>query len=147
MTRREEASLVAAAMSCDDCLCWLEHCHSECCHVFTFSITPRSDVDYLEDVVRIHVPMTPDAKYYYELHGAQVEGEFVIVPTSACEVSADRLVVKLTCGALGDEGLCELHDGRQPEACSGFTWETVSQGDWIVTPRCLFAYKLKAAGR
>jgi hypothetical protein len=144
MQHDDEDSLVEAARKCDDCLGWLEHCEAECCSVFTFYLTPRSDVVYLEDTVRIHAPMTPDLERYYALHGASVEeGEILVVRRANCEVSTTRLVVTMRCTELRDDFLCALHDGRQPESCAEFTRETASSDDWIVTPRCLLAYKAK----
>jgi hypothetical protein len=142
----DEDRLVEAARHCDDCVCWLAHCEAECCRVFTFSITPRSDVVYSAQSVRIHTPLTAEAVRYYELHGAAVEADndIVVVPRASCEVSSDRLEVFMQCSALRDDGLCGLHGEGQPEACSDFTWETASSGGWVVTPRCLFAYKARS---
>jgi hypothetical protein len=140
--------MVEAAAHCADCLGWLEHCEAECCRVFAFLLTPRSDVVYAADTVRIHAPVTPDGQRYYELHGARVDGDFITVPRSACAVSATRLVVTMSCRALRDDLLCSLHDvGGQPDYCADFTWETASQDGWVVTPKCLFAYKQEAARR
>jgi hypothetical protein len=143
----DKESLVEAAVHCDDCVGWLEHCKAECCQVFTFSLTPRSDVVYAEDTVRIHAPVTPDGQRYYELHGAHVDGDFITVPRSACAVFTTRLVVTMPCRVLRDDLLCSLHDEGQPDCCADFTWETASQDDWVVTPRCLFAYKQEALRR
>jgi hypothetical protein len=141
----DEQSLVDAARQCEDCLCWVQHCEAECCHLFHFHLTPNSDVVYLEDVVRIHTPLTADAARYYELHGATVdrEGEIVVVPRASCEVSSSQLVVTMRCTALRDDYLCSLHQSGKPECCEDFTWDTTSAGDSGLTPRCLFSYKLK----
>jgi hypothetical protein len=141
----DEQSLVDAARQCEDCLCWVQHCEAECCHLFHFHLTPNSDVVYLEDVVRIHTPLTADAARYYELHGATVdrEGEIVVVPRASCEVSSSQLVVTMRCTALRDDFLCGLHQSGKPECCEDFTWDTTSAGDSGLTPRCLFSYKLK----
>jgi hypothetical protein len=136
-------SLAEAASTCDDCLCWVEHCHAECCHVFTFRLTPRSDVVYLDDVVRIHAPVTEDLRLYYELHGARVEDEIIIVPKSACEVTPTRLTVHMTCRELGDDYLCSVHEDGQPVCCRDFTAETALHDDWVLMPTCLYAYKAK----
>lgn len=138
-----EELLIEAATHCDDCLCWLEHCKAECCRVFTFSLTPRSDVVYSDDVVRIHAPVSADALKYYELHGAKVEGDFIAVPRDACQVLPTQLVVRMRCRALQEDLLCELHGPGQPDCCRDFTWETASEDEWVVTPECLFAYKKK----
>ena len=145
MPPSDEELLVEAAKRCDDCLCWLEHCEAECCHLFHFHLTPSSDVVYLEDVVRIHTPLDSDSARYYELHGATVEreGEIVVVPRASCEISSDRLLVTMRCSALQDDFLCALHHGGKPQCCEEFTWEAALRGHSGVTPSCLFAYKAK----
>lgn len=141
----DKESLIAAAAQCDKCLGWLEHCKAECCHVFTFYRTPRSDVRFLGDEVRMHLPLTPDLRKYYELHGARIEeGEIVVVPRAACEVSPTRLVVHMRCRELGSDMLCRIHDRGQPRCCRDFTFETAKDNRWVITPRCLYAYKLEA---
>ena len=137
--------MVEAAKQCEDCLCWVQHCEAECCHLFHFHLTARSDVVYLEDVVRIHTPLTVDTARYYELHGATVdlEREVVVVPRANCEVSKTQLLVAMRCSALREDFLCALHQGGKPECCEGFTWETALAGDSGLTPRCLFSYKLR----
>jgi hypothetical protein len=143
MDTTDRESLVRAATQCGDCVGWLEHCEAECCRVFTFSVTPRSDVVRVGDTVRIHTqPLNKDAERYYELHGAVVEsGAFVVVPQETCEFTPTRLLVRRTCSALRDDCLCDLHDGRQPSYCADFTCGTSTGDDWVVTPRCLFAFK------
>jgi hypothetical protein len=141
----DEESLVETAKHCEDCLGWVQHCEAECCRLFHFHLTPRSDVVYLEDVVRIHTPLTADTARYYELHGATVDlvGEVVVVPSASCDVSETQLLVAMRCNALREDFLCALHQGGKPECCEGFTWETASAGDSGLTPRCLFSYKLR----
>jgi hypothetical protein len=141
----DEESLVEAAKGCEDCLCWVQYCEAECCYLFHFHLTPRSDVACLDDVVRIHTPLTPDAARYYELHGATVdrEGEIVVVPKTSCRVSPTQLVVSMRCTALRDDLRCALHQGGKPGCCEDFTRDTTSAGDSRLTPRCLFTYKLK----
>ena len=145
----EDRSLVQAAESCDDCLSWLEHCQAECCRGFAFSLTPDCDVVSSDAMIRVHAPLRPDTVRYYELHGAlvDVEAEVVVVPRAKCTVSSGRLMVMMPCSALDGDCLCRLHDGGQPDVCSGFTWETARSGRWVVTPKCLFAYRMKDSMR
>ena len=147
MSLGNEQSLVEAAETCDDCLPWLKHCEAECCRGFAFSLTPDGDVLSSEAMIRVHTPLTPDTIRYYELHGAtvDVEAQVVIVRRSSCSVVAGRLMVTAVCSALDPDCLCRLHDGGQPEVCSGYTLEKARTGRWVVTPRCLFTYKLRGA--
>lgn len=146
MSLGNEQSLVKAAETSDDCLCWLEHCEAECWRGFAFSLTPDGDVLSSEAMIRVHTPLTPDTIRYYELHGALVEAEaqVVVVPRASCSVVSGRLMVMMVCSALDADCLCRLHDGGQPEVCSGFTPESARTGRWVVTPRCLFAYKMRS---
>jgi hypothetical protein len=89
--------------------------------------------------------MTPDLKRYYELHGATVEGDYVVVPRAACRTTLDRLEVYMTCRELREDGLCGIHRRGKPKACSEFTLETAASRDFVSTPRCLYTYKLKLA--
>jgi hypothetical protein len=130
-----------AAEHCNDCLGWLEHCHAECCTVFTFSVTPVSDVRYEGDEVVVRVPMTEDLRRYYELHGALVDGELVAVARASCAKSPGRLAVHARCHALTEDHLCSLHANGKPECCSGFTAQTAHREYWVVPSSCLFAYK------
>jgi len=141
----DEQSLVEAAETCDNCLGWLEYCQAECCRGFAFSLTPEADVSSSEATIRVHTPLIPDTIRYYELHGAHVEVEtqVVVVPRSTCSVVSGRLMVMMRCSALDGDCRCRLHGGDQPEVCSGYTLESARSGRWVVTPRCLFAYKLR----
>jgi len=140
----DETSLRQAALACEDCVGWLQHCEAECCTLFHFILTPRADIDYGTDVVHIHAFMSPDLARYYELHGAKLEGDFVIVPRAACVVTPDMLTVNLRCTALGDDLLCRLHPDGKPESCTGLTLETAEDEEYDLTPRCLFRHKLAA---
>jgi hypothetical protein len=139
-----EVDLVEASRSCDECLCWLEHCEAECCRVFTFYLTLRSDVVFGKDEVRVHTVVTPDMKRYYELHGAKVDGDWVAVPRSACRTTLDLLEVHMTCRELRADNLCSLHKRGKPQACSELTLDTAESGDFGITPRCLYGFKLRA---
>lgn len=145
MKSASEASLIAEAERCDDCLCWVEHCESDCCTHLSFRLNPQSDVTYSRDTVKIRIRMTPDLQRYFELHGAQVEGDAVVLATGSCDISPERVWVTARCGALQDDFLCRLHPDGKPECCKDFTWESAQEGDYVIPPRCLFAYKLKAA--
>lgn len=140
-----DRELIEAARSCEECTCWLEVCEAECCKIFTFNLTLRSDVRFGPDEVRLHTAITPDLKRYYELHGATVEGDWVTVPRSACRTTLDKLEVFMTCRELRDDGLCGLHKRGKPSACADLDLRTASSGDWALTPRCLYGYKLAAA--
>ena len=133
--------LIREAADCPDCLGWLEHCGAQCCSVFTFWVTPLSDVEYGDDEITVHAKTTADTRRYYGLHGARVDGDYITVPATACERLPDRMIVHMRCSALREDLLCALHDSGQPRCCADFTIETAGDRDWVVTPDCLFAVK------
>ena len=143
----DDRSLFEAAEQCDDCLCWLQVCEAECCRGFAFSLTPGADVLSSEATIRVHTPLSPDTVRYYELHRARVdvEAQVVVVPQASCSVVSGKLMVMMVCSALQPDCRCRLHGLDQPEVCSGYTLESAQSGRWVVTPRCLFAYKLRGS--
>jgi len=144
MTNKSEESLVEEARRCDNCLCWLQHCEAECCNQFGFRLNPQSDVLYLQDVVRIRIRITPDLKAYLELHGIKLEEDVVVIPKDNCDISTGQILVTMRCTALQDDFLCRLHAHGKPDYCKNLTWETAQEERCRITPKCLFAYKLKA---
>jgi hypothetical protein len=142
MPRDGAISLAARAEQCKDCLDWLGVCEAECCRGFAFSLTPDADIEFGEEVVAVHAPITADSAHYYELHGAAVDREALVVtvPRAACTVEADRLMVGLVCSALDNKCHCTIHGGDQPAICSELTLATSRSGRWVVTPRCRFRY-------
>jgi len=143
MTNKSEEALIEEARRCDNCLCWLEHCESECCNSFSFRLTPRRNVFYSQDEVRIRVHITPDFRKYFELHGAKIEGNIVVFHKDNCDISPSRLFVTMRCTALHEDFLCRLHTEGKPDCCKNLSLETAQDGMYGITPRCLFAYKLK----
>jgi hypothetical protein len=88
----------------------------------------------------------PDRLRYYELHGASYEVDTLVLPESSCTFHSNlRLEVKMTCSVVQDDHLCGLHTAGKPLVCQGLTLETASSGDYWLTPRCLFAYRLREA--
>jgi hypothetical protein len=73
-----------------------------------------------------------------------VEGDWVVVPREACKTTLDRLEVYMTCRELRADNLCGLHKKGKPRACAELTLETAESGDYGITPRCLYGYKLEA---
>jgi hypothetical protein len=144
MSNKIDESLVEEARKCDDCLCWLYHCESECCYHFIFNLNPQSDVVYKHDVIRIHIQITPDMRKYLELHGAKLEGDIVVIPKENCDISPSRIFVTMRCTALQEDFLCRLHPDGKPDYCKNLSWETARDGNYEIGPRCLFGYKLKA---
>jgi hypothetical protein len=144
MTEKTEEVLVKKANSCDDCLCWLDHCRAECCYHFSFRLNPLSDVIYEKDVVMIRLRITPDLRKYLDLHGVIIDKEIAIIPRDRCNIAPDRISVTARCVALEENCLCRLHPEGKPDYCKALTWETAQRDGYEITPRCLFGYKLKA---
>lgn len=141
---QSEAELIEAARYCDDCLGWLQHCGAACCRAFTFHLTLSSDVSFTDDEARVHTVVDDEARRYYELHGAQVAGDWVAVPRAACTVTLDRLEVHMRCTALGDDNRCAVHRRGKPRWCREFSLETASKKEFVTMPTCLYTYKSRA---
>ncbi|MBI5230779.1 MAG: hypothetical protein HY876_01295 [Coriobacteriales bacterium] len=137
--------LLPESARCDDCPQWLVHCEAECCGGFNIRLEPDSDVVREHGQVRLRMRnIDPDVLRYYELHGAWYEVDTLVIPEENCTFHPDlRLEVKMTCSALRHDHLCALHTDGKPEVCSGLTLETASSGGYWITPRCLYAYKLR----
>lgn len=144
MMNRIEQRLVAEAIGCDNCLCWLKHCEAECCYHFIFRLNPQSDVLYSHDSVRIRIRITPDLRKYLDLHGAKLENDVVVIPKDKCDISPRRILVTMRCAALREDLLCQLHPEGKPDYCKNLTWEAAQEEGYEITPRCLFSFKLKA---
>lgn len=142
---RDDDALAREAASCDDCLPWLKHCEAECCSHINFGLPPGFEVPEGSGDVRLRVPMSADARRYYELHGARVEGDVVVLPAEACVFLSGRIWVTLRCSALREDLLCGLHQsGRKPRVCRDLTLDTARDRAYRLTPRCLFRYKVRA---
>jgi hypothetical protein len=144
---RDDEMLTREAACCDDCLPWLEHCHAECCSHFGFHLRPESDVTCDPHEVRLRLRLSRDAKRYYKLHGARVDGDVLVLPAQSCEFLSDRIWVTMRCSALQEGLLCGLHPDRKPQLCTDLTLDTARDPAYRLTPRCLFRYKLRAASR
>jgi hypothetical protein len=93
--------------------------------------------------MRIAVRPSDDARRYYELHGAVVEGRAVVVPTRDCVFTPDGIRVNMTCSALQDDQLCSLHPDKKPACCTDFTLESARTGGYWVPETCLFSYRMR----
>jgi hypothetical protein len=144
---RDDETLTREAAGCDDCLPWLKHCHAECCNRFGFRLGPESNVTFGAHEVQIRLRLSRDAKRYYELHGARVDGAVLMLPYQSCVFLSDRIWVTMPCSALQEGFLCGLHPDRKPHLCADLTLDTASDSAYRLTPRCLFRYKLRAASR
>jgi len=141
-----DEELAAAAAECEECTGWLGHCHAECCRDFTFEVSPASEVEYGDSIVRVRAEVSDDVRRYLELHGAVVDGDYITVPSAAVSATRGYLVVRMRCHALNDDDLCALHDGRQPLCCSEFTASSAQSGRWVVPPNCRFAFVPHSSG-
>lgn len=140
----DDAELIEEARRYDECVPWLRHCEAECCCVFTFRMRPDSAVAEDGREVRLRISgLADDLRRYYELHGARFEGDDLVLPRAACDFRPGRLWVNLRCSALQDDHLCALHPDRKPRVCRDLTSETATSGDYRLTERCLFAYRLR----
>ena len=142
---------IEEARGCDDCLCWLEYCHAECCKGFQCPIGPDAETTIKDGVFKIRVPMNPDKKWYFELHGVKVEDDWLHIPEECCEFLPRLVTVHMRCKLLTGNNLCAGHPDDKPEICRGLTLDTTKQAlpmgseapeeGYRLTPNCLFNYK------
>ncbi len=139
------------AKNCDNCLCWLEYCKAECCLGFQCPIGSGNNITLNNGVFEIQVPMSNDLKWYYELHGVDVEGNILKVPKENCEFVSPFVIVHMKCGLLTKENHCAGHTDDKPVICRELTMGSAKQisshdlfsdkESYCLTPNCLFNYK------
>jgi hypothetical protein len=149
--KHDKATMIAKAKNCDDCLCWLNYCDAECCRGFQCPTGPNAHMKIRDGVLEVRVPMNRDKKWYYELHGVQVEGTVIGIPEVCCEFLPGHVNVHMRCKLLTSDNLCAGHPDNKPEICKGLTWETTRQAlpmdadakeaGYRLTPNCLFIFK------
>jgi hypothetical protein len=140
-------TLADDAKGCDDCLCWLKNCGAECCGQFYFPINPKSDVAVEDETVRIRIPMTSDRKWYFELHGVEVQDDVLLIPKEHCSYTSELISVHMRCNQLTVDNLCSGHPENKPDICKNATLENAKQGKCDLTQNCLFVYKQRLEGR
>lgn len=143
--------MIEEADECDHCLCWLKYCKAECCKGFQCPIGPDVNMTIRDGILKLPVPMNPDRRWYFELHGIEVKGNVLSIPREHCEFYPRLVIVNVWCGLLTKDNLCAGHPDNKPEICRGLTLETTRQvlpigsedsGEgYRLTPTCLFNYK------
>ncbi|MDY6954606.1 MAG: hypothetical protein SWE60_24145 [Thermodesulfobacteriota bacterium] len=149
--QEHKAGLMEKARHCDNCLCWLEYCEAECCKGFQCPVGPNANITIRNGVFRLPVPMSPDKKWYFRLHGVRVDGDVLIIGKKHCVFSQGLITVNMRCQLLTKENLCAGHPDDKPEICRDLRLETarqalpmgseVPEAGYRLTPRCLFNYK------
>ena len=146
-----DAAVIEKAKACDHCLCWLKYCHAKCCMGFQYLIIPNTRPIIKDGVFDVSVPIDPDKKWYYELHGVKVEGNVLKIPEEHCEFLPGLVIAHMRCKLSTTDNLCAGHPDDKPEVCKGLTLETTRQAlpmgsdapeaGYRLTPNCLFNFK------
>ena len=146
-----DAAVIEKAKACDHCLCWLKYCHAECCMGFQCPVGPDTRTTIKDGVFNVSVPIDPDKKWYYELHGVKVEGNVLKIPEEHCEFLPGLVIAHMRCKLLTTDNLCAGHPDDKPDICRRLTLETTKQAlpvgsedpgeGYRLTPNCLFNYK------
>ncbi len=141
-------TMVEEAKACDDCLCWLKYCKAECCSEFHFLVNPRSDVAIDHGILKLRIPMTPDRKWYYRLHGVKVVDDVLHIPQEYSHFTPTLIVVRMKCNLLTEDNLCLGHPDSKPDFCKSLKLETAKKLSQLesgprvfLTPNCLFNFK------
>jgi len=140
-TLNQIMKMTEEAKRCDDCLCWLQHCSAECCSQFHFPINPKSDIAVEDNIVRIRIPITSDRRWYFELHGIEVQDDVLLIPKEHCSFTSELISVYMRCNHLTVENLCYGHPENKPDICKNVTLDNAREGKCDLTPNCLFLYK------
>jgi hypothetical protein len=90
--------------------------------------------------------MTPDRKWYFELHGVEVQDDVLLIPKEHCSFTPELILVHMRCNQLTVENLCSGHPENKPDICKNYTLENAKEGKCYLTPNCLFVYKLRLEG-
>jgi hypothetical protein len=146
-----DSAMIEKAKGCDNCLCWLKYCNAECCRGFQCPVGPNVRTTIKDGVLTVSVPMDPDRKWYYELHGVTVAGNFLSILKEHCEFLPGLVIAHMRCKLLTKDNLCAGHPDNKPEVCKGLTLETTRQAlpmgsdapeaGYRLTPNCLFNFK------
>lgn len=129
------------AKACYNCLCWLQYCMAECCRQFYFPLGPQSDIVVEGGRVKVRIRMTLDRRWYFKLHGVEVDADVLVIPAKHCNFRSGLLSVYMPCSLLTVDNLCSGHPEKKPDLCKKLTLDSARQGIYHLTSNCLFAYK------
>ena len=132
------------ARTAQSCIDWHKHCNAECCRQFV--IGTKIDHELKKgDVLHLGMRMTPDTKWYYELHGVKVAHGQIHIKLDDFTYTNGRLTIHRKCDKLTEDNRCSGHPNNKPNICKGFTIETArGEQRGLITPNCLFKYKIEA---
>jgi hypothetical protein len=94
-------------------------------------------------MVKVRIPITPDLRWYFKLHGVEVQHDLLLIPQKDCKFTPGLLSVYRRCSLLTSENLCAGHPDNKPRTCKNLTLDSAKQGQYRLTPNCLFLYKQK----
>ena len=100
-----------------------------------------SDISVYGTDVRVRIPMSPDRKWYFELHRIELLGNILIIPKADCHLTENLLSVYRSCRLLTHDRLCSGHPDDKPDICKNVTIENAREGNCDLTPNCLFTFK------
>lgn len=135
--------IYAEAQACTSCLDWHQRCGAECCQEFRVRY-PRNARVYRGMVVHLApTDLSPDLKWYLELHGVSVVNGVVSFQLNEFTRSGDFLTVRRRCDYLTPDLKCRGHPDAKPRVCSEFGLAAVEAGAFA-TPNCVFKYQAEA---
>ena len=127
------------AKHCNNCLCWLKHCHSECCKTFTISNAKQFKPVKGRKIV-FPTKLSISRQKYYRLHGCEYVHGILRIPVNEFKWDGDNLEIRNQCEWLNNKGLCSHYNDR-PEICKRLNNETKNDKDIVLTPNCLYRRK------
>ena len=133
-------SSVARASAQPDCLSNLSVCGASCCKSVSFRLTKEMARALKEGAAEyfIGATLSPDLRFYYQLHGFQPErnGLKVLLFPGNHEVRGEILIIYRRCDWLDEDLKCKHHD-RKPLRCKDLNYRTASAGRYTITQGCL----------
>lgn len=132
-------SLIEEASKCNNCLCWHKHCKAECCKQILIHVSPVA-LQMKGKYLVVPQLLTPDAIWYYKLHGVIAGHGQLKFDKSKCIAFGDDILYVRTCSNL-DGLLCTGHPDNKPLICKELTMNHCLSTKYHVTPNCLFKYK------
>lgn len=139
-----EDERLEAAKTASSCQEWHKYCGAECCKQFTIQVKDSKRRYRRGETARFILPnLTDSLKWYYELHGARVDGNVLTVRLVNFIQKGDVITVSRRCDKLSDDLLCTGYPTNRPIECQDFTLDT-ARGSMkkSLTKNCLYKYQL-----
>lgn len=127
----------------DNCPDWHHKCNAECCRMFT--ITEQTPKRYRPNTLVSFTlkNMTPDQKWYYELHNCKVQNNTITLRMPKNTLVNNKLVIYKKCTLLNDNNMCDGHPNNKPDLCKNMNRTESRTNNYYLTPNCRFNHEVQ----